>query len=47
VAGLTVQAVAISLYGVERDVSVFYVLAVLVGAAYGGVMPFQAALVRE
>jgi MFS family permease len=45
--GLTVQAVAISLYLVTRDTWSFYSLAALFGFAYGGVMPLYAILVRE
>jgi MFS family permease len=45
--GLTVQAVAISLYLVTRDAWSFYALAALFGFAYGGVMPLYAILVRE
>jgi MFS family permease len=47
VAGLAVQAVAISLYLVIRDLASFYALAVMFGLAYGGVMPLYAVLVRE
>ena len=46
-AGLTVQAAAISLYLVTSDVWSFYALAVMFGLAYGGVMPLYAILVRE
>jgi MFS family permease len=45
--GLTVQAVAISLYLVTRDTWTFYALAALFGFSYGGVMPLYAILVRE
>jgi MFS family permease len=47
VAGLGVQAVAISLYLVTRDLASFYALALVFGLAYGGVMPLYAVLVRE
>jgi MFS family permease len=47
VAGLAVQALAVSLYLVTRDAASFYALAVLFGLAYGGVMPLYAILVRE
>jgi MFS family permease len=47
IAGLMVQAVAISLYLVVRDLSSFYALSVLFGLAYGGIMPLYATLVRE
>jgi MFS family permease len=46
-AGLTVQAVAISLYLFVRDISAFYALGMLFGLAYGGIMPLYATLVRE
>lgn len=39
VAGLTIQAVAVSLYGHSRDITSFYALSMLFGIAYGGVMP--------
>jgi MFS family permease len=45
--GLAFQAVAISLYTVTRDLTGFYVLALLFGFAYGGVMPLYAIVVRE
>ncbi len=47
VVGLTVQAVAVSLYLFTRDLTAFYALALLFGLAYGGVMPLYAILVRE
>jgi MFS family permease len=47
VAGLAVQAVAVSLYLFTRDLTAFYALALLFGLAYGGVMPLYAILVRE
>ena len=47
VAGLIMQAAMISLYPLARDVSSLYLLAVLFGMAYGGVMPLYALLVRE
>jgi MFS family permease len=47
VAGLMVQAVAISLYLFTRDLGGFYAVAALFGFAYGGVMPLYAILVRE
>jgi MFS family permease len=47
VAGLALQAVAISLYLVTRDLSHFYGVGVVFGFAYGGVMPLYAILVRE
>jgi len=47
VAGLAVQAVAVSLYLVVGELGGFYALAMLFGLAYGGVMPLYAILVRE
>jgi MFS family permease len=47
VAGLTVQAVAVSLYLVTQGTVGFYALAALFGLSYGGVMPLYAILVRE
>jgi len=47
VAGLAVQALAVSLYLVARDIASLYALAVLFGLAYGGVMPLYAILVRQ
>ena len=45
--GLALQAVAVSLYVVTRELSHFYAVAVMFGFAYGGVMPLYAILVRE
>ena len=47
VAGLALQAVAISLYLFTGALSSFYALALVFGFAYGGVMPLYAILVRE
>jgi len=47
VAGLFLQALAVSLYLFTRQLVSFYALAVLFGFAYGGVMPLYAILVRE
>ena len=47
VAGLALQAAAISLYLVTRELSGFYGVAVMLGFAYGGVMPLYAVVVRE
>ena len=47
VAGLALQAFAISLYLVGSGLGAFYALAVVFGFAYGGVMPLYAILVRE
>jgi len=47
VAGLALQAIAVSLYLGARQVSGFYAVALVFGFAYGGVMPLYAILVRE
>ena len=47
VAGLALQAVAIGLYLFSGGLGSFYVLALVFGFAYGGVMPLYAILVRE
>jgi MFS family permease len=47
VAGLALQAVAISLYLFTGRLASFYALALMFGFAYGGVMPLYAILVRE
>ena len=47
VAGLALQAVAVSLYVFAGALPSFYALAVMFGFAYGGVMPLYAILVRE
>jgi MFS family permease len=47
VAGLAVQAIAVSLYIVTKGTIGFYALAALFGLAFGGVMPLYAILVRE
>lgn len=47
VAGLLVQAVVISGYLFARRLESFYALALIFGAAYGGVMPLYAVLARE
>jgi MFS family permease len=47
VAGLTLQALVMSLYLVTREVWHFYAVALVFGFAYGGVMPLYAILVRE
>jgi MFS family permease len=46
-AGLILQALAVSLYLVTRELSHFYAVALMFGFAYGGVMPLYAILVRE
>jgi MFS family permease len=47
VAGLTIQAAAVSLYVFSDNITSFYALSMLFGIAYGGVMPLYAILVRE
>jgi MFS family permease len=46
-AGLAMQAAMIVLYLFVRDVGLFYLLAIVFGVAYGGVMPLYALLTRE
>jgi len=46
-AGLALQAVAISLYLVTGQLGGFYAVAAVFGFAYGGVMPLYAVVVRE
>jgi MFS family permease len=46
-AGLLLQAAAISLYLFTSGLGTFYALALMFGFAYGGVMPLYAILVRE
>ena len=45
--GLAVQAFAVALYLVARDLVAFYALSVVFGLSFGGVMPLYAILVRE
>ena len=47
VAGLLLQAIAISLYLFTGGLASFYALALMFGFAYGGVMPLYAIVVRE
>ncbi|HXH84598.1 MAG TPA: MFS transporter [Candidatus Tectomicrobia bacterium] len=47
VAGLALQAVAITMYLGTRDLAGFYGVALVFGFAYGGVMPLYAVIVRE
>jgi MFS family permease len=47
IAGLAVQAMAISLYLVVGNLAAFYALGMLFGLAYGGIMPLYASLVRD
>ena len=46
-AGLALQAAALSLYLFTRELAGFYAVALVFGFAYGGVMPLYAILVRE
>ena len=47
VTGLLIQALVIAAYLSANQLSTFYALAVVFGAAYGGVMPLYALLARE
>ena len=47
IVGLAIQAVAVGLYLVTRELVGFYALALMFGLAYGGVMPLYAIVVRE
>ena len=47
VAGLTLQAMSIGAYVFVDTLPAFYVLAIVFGVAYGGVMPLYAVLVRD
>jgi MFS family permease len=47
IAGLAVQSIAIGAYILVRELGEFYALAIIFGAAYGGVMPLYAVLARE
>jgi len=47
IVGLAIQAAAVSLYLVTRELAGFYALALMFGLAYGGVMPLYAIVVRE
>jgi len=47
VAGLTIQAIVIAAYLSISQLDQFYLLAVIFGATYGGVMPLYAVLARE
>lgn len=47
VAGLTLQAVSIGAYVFVDTLPAFYVLAIVFGLAYGGVMPLYAVLIRD
>jgi MFS family permease len=46
-AGLALQAVAVSLYLFTRELAGFYLVALVFGFAYGGAMPLYAILVRD
>jgi MFS family permease len=47
IGGLAVQACAIFLYSLVRELENFYAVAAVFGMAYGGVMPLYAVLARE
>ena len=47
ITGLVVQALAIGTYLFVRELAQFYALALVFGAAYGGVMPLYAVLARQ
>lgn len=47
VTGLLIQAIAIGTFVAIRRAGEFYSLAIVFGAAYGGVMPLYAVLARE
>ncbi|NLR98276.1 MFS transporter [Rhizobium sp. P38BS-XIX] len=47
VAGLLVQAAALATYLLVSELHEFYMLAIVFGSAYGGVMPLYAVLARE
>jgi len=47
IAGLALQAVVVALYLFAHDAGAFYLLALVFGVAYGGVMPLYALVTRE
>jgi MFS family permease len=47
IVGLLIQALAIGAYPFVRELGEFYFMAVIFGAAYGGVMPLYAVLARD
>lgn len=47
IVGLLIQALAIGSYPFVRELGEFYFMAVIFGAAYGGVMPLYAVLARD
>ena len=47
IAGLVIQAIVIAAYLSISQLDQFYMLAVIFGATYGGVMPLYAVLARE
>jgi len=47
VAGLALQAFIVALYLMAHDAGAFYLLALVFGVAYGGVMPLYALVTRE
>jgi predicted MFS family arabinose efflux permease len=46
IAGLLIQAVVIAAYTQARQLQAFYAFAIIMGAAYGGVMPLYAVIAR-
>jgi MFS family permease len=47
IAGLLIQSVAISGYLLANELNEFYLLSIVFGGAYGGIMPLYAVLARE
>src|SRR5437879_12180485 len=47
ITGLALQAVVVALYLFAHDAGAFYLLALVFGVAYGGVMPLYALVTRE
>src|SRR5438034_1398188 len=47
ITGLALQAVVVALYLFSHDAGAFYLLALVFGVAYGGVMPLYALVTRE
>jgi MFS family permease len=46
-AGLLIQALVIAAYTLASDITHFYLLAIIFGGTYGGVMPLYAVLARD
>jgi MFS family permease len=46
-AGLLIQALGIAAYSMVSELDQFYAMAVVLGAAYGGLMPLYAVLARN